>query len=62
MSDAKQHATACSRCGGETEAGHLVWNGPIRFKAEEASGFSRGTRVRARACYACGNIDLTLER
>ncbi len=65
--DAKTAATGdgsprCAKCGGGTVAGHLVWNGPIRFKAEGSSQFSRGTPVRAQACTACGHIELALEQ
>lgn len=61
MADAKHSETACPKCGGATVPGHLVWNGPIRFKREGASTFNRGTRVSARACTGCGHIDLSLE-
>lgn len=53
----------CARCGGGPLIdGYLVWNAPIRFKAEGASQFRRGTPVRAHACEACGHIELALER
>ena len=53
----------CAKCGaGELTDGHLVWNAPIRFKAEGASQFRRGTPVRAAACGACGHIEISLER
>ena len=53
---------ACAKCGeANPVAGHIVWNGPIRFKADGASQFRRGTPVRAHACQACGHITLSLE-
>lgn len=53
---------ACLACGGQDfQDGHLVWNAPIRFKTEKEGSFRRGTRVAARACQACGHIDLHLE-
>jgi hypothetical protein len=52
----------CAKCGaGDLIEGNLVWNAPIRFKAEGASQFRRGTPVRAVACNACGHIELSLE-
>ena len=52
----------CAKCGeADPVAGHIVWNGPIRFKADDASQFRRGTPVRAHACQACGHIALSLE-
>ena len=55
-------ADTCAKCGARGPvAGHIVWNGPIRFKADDASQFRRGTPVRAHACQACGHIALSLE-
>ncbi|MCZ6862460.1 MAG: hypothetical protein O7I42_19670 [Alphaproteobacteria bacterium] len=55
-------ADACAKCGeANPVAGHIVWTGPIRFKADGTSQFRRGTRVRAHACQACGHITLSLE-
>ncbi len=40
-----------AKCGASGPvAGHIVWNGPIRFKADGTSQFRRGTPVRAHAC------------
>ncbi len=53
----------CAKCGApDPIEGHIVWNAPIRFKAEGASQFRRGTKVAARACEACGHIELSLDR
>lgn len=53
---------ACLRCGnGEFEDGHVVWNAPLRFKLPSEGSFRRGRKVAARACTACGHIDLYLE-
>jgi len=59
--EASKAARTCTQCGGETTPGHLVWNGPIRFKPDGAGSFSRGTAARAYACTACGHIQLWLE-
>jgi hypothetical protein len=55
-------AEVCAKCvEAEPLAGHIVWTGPIRFKADGLSQFRRGTPVRAHACQACGRIELSLE-
>jgi len=53
---------ACASCGGASfEDGHVVWNAPLRFKRPDESSFRRGRKVAARACTACGHIELYVE-
>jgi predicted nucleic-acid-binding Zn-ribbon protein len=53
----------CAKCGSaDVVAGAVVWNAPLRFKAEGAGSFSRGKELRATACEACGYVELSLAR
>jgi len=53
---------SCAKCGTSgLVAGHIVWNAPIRFKADGASQFRRGKPVRAFACEACGHVELAVD-
>lgn len=51
----------CLKCGStDLTAGAVVWNAPLRFKAEGEGSFRRGEEVAAKACGACGFIELRL--
>ena len=56
----------CPKCGGtEWQDGAIVWNAPIRFKANDISWlskqFSRGEPVKARVCRSCGHVELSVD-
>jgi hypothetical protein len=62
MAKASDKAAKCANCGaGDFQDGHVVWNGPIRFKTPDQGSFQRGVPVEARACTACGHIALYLQ-
>lgn len=54
--------STCAACGGtDFEDGHLVFNGPVRFKTPDQGSFRKGAKVAARACKSCRHVALYLE-